>query len=462
VTVEGTSPSETGSGASRRRRIAAIATALTAAIILLLLRCGPTEELPAGLAGVPVPSELAGVAAPPPQRGDPGQAGDVGDVGDVGIGGIAPPGSGGTAAGTPAVGSAAAGERIEIGRVAAVRGAAAAAPPGAKLRPLACGDPVFAGEHAHTASESRLGVLSGDVYIQLGADTELALALDDADALDLRLEKGQARIVDARTSGPPGRLSVMGAEAALLGNDAEARLHAEGGLPYGMLCARGTTLSVESSGARMDALPGECVVVRGSSPLLAAQAPEPVSFPQSAEEECRQAEVIGALADRFTPFDVAAAGRDDPFLPPKPPSPHVPGPCEDPGAPCTAQLNSGGGGPGGGGPGGGGPGGGGPGGGGPGGGGPGGGGPGGGGPGGGGPGGGGPGGGGPGGGGPPVKPPKPPKTNNGNAWALGPLVLGPPPPKGPRPKTHQGPLKPVPKPKKALAPKANRGNGPKP
>ncbi len=307
---------------SRRRTIRWIAGVLAVALLLLLLRnCrgGAPEE-----ARAPVESPVGGVAAQHAAEGmQPGIGRTVGNL---------------AADGPASLPSVSAGP--EVARVAALLRNASAQLPGQPPRALECGDPVYAGERVVTEARSRLGLLSDLVYVQLNSDTAFELGLTARGGLDVTLETGSVRVIDSRTSGPPGRLAVADAEAAILGADAEAYSFAETGRDA-MICARKGTLEITRGGARRLAAPDGCVAVPTVGALLATAAPKTrIPLPQSAEEECRAATVLNAAALRFMPVDVALGPTEDwNFVPPSPDRPDRV-PCGVPGSGCDALAST--------------------------------------------------------------------------------------------------------------------------
>ncbi len=297
---------------SRRRRIgASIATGTVLVLALLLLRecgpCGPEPSGPTG-AGPAVSAGPPGAGAPPLAAGTPSGVG------------AAPPGGG------------------EVARVETLLGTATAGPPGGAPRGLACGDAVFRGEVVSTAPESRVGLMRGDVYAQLGSSSAVGMDLTTAGALDVDLQAGEVRVVDARTEGPPVRVSVHGVTAELVGGDADVYRPAGGG--GARICTHGRPLSIAGTGGSATASPNQCVGAAPDAPLAAAAAPPMrLALPQSAAEECYDLRVATAA---FTP-DYVARGPDDWLFPAWNPDRLERDACDDPGSGCNADLLSNGG-----------------------------------------------------------------------------------------------------------------------
>jgi hypothetical protein len=237
-----------------------------------------------------------------------------------------------------------------VGQVAATHGSAVAERDGHAPRPLACGDPVHQGERIVTADGSRVGVLLGDVLAQLGGNSRVAVGRTAQDTADLELERGELRVIDPREGGPSARLAVLGNEARIAGNDAEAYVFAEKTGRYAMLCEWDAPLEVARGGAVLTAGPGACVISKSREPLYTARAHDKrIAAPGA--DRCDFGPVVAAL-DLFTPFDVAAG---PPGVGPELPAVFggfVRSACDNPGSGCAAVAEAppgGGGFPGGGG-----------------------------------------------------------------------------------------------------------------
>ncbi len=311
----------------RRRRIGvSIATATVLVLVLLLLReCGPcAPEQRAGRAGAAPEVSAAPPGAGAPAAGAPGTAGRAGQT---------PPGVGAQPPGA-----------AEVARVETLLGQATAGRSGGALRTLVCGDPVFQGERVSTGPESRVGLMRDDVYAQLDSASTIAVDLTPEGALDVSLEAGGVRVVDARSAGPPVRLSTFGATAEFVGGDVDA--YSRDGDTAGLICTHGRPLSVAGQGAATTVPPDQCVgtgspdgaigvAAAPDAPIRAAAAPaRRLALPQSAAEECY---VVGMLTPAAFSPEVVAARGDDWLFPGWNPDALDLRPCEDPGSGCTAQ-----------------------------------------------------------------------------------------------------------------------------
>jgi hypothetical protein len=198
------------------------------------------------------------------------------------------------------------------GRVTAVDGAATAQQPGDEPRTLRCGDPVYADDRLNTAEDARLGVMLGDVFAQLPAESALQLGHTADLTPDVRLEQGGVRLIDPRAGGALGYLAALDARAEVMGNDVEAYLFSEKVGPYAMLCEWDAPLRVSRNDERELASPGNCIVAKQTEPLYVAKAHEQ-RIAALADEVCEidpgaLAALAGDPARHLTPAAVAAAG----------------------------------------------------------------------------------------------------------------------------------------------------------
>ena len=197
----------------------------------------------------------------------------------------------------------------ELGRVSAVAGEATAQQPGAEPRPLACGDPVFAGDTQRTGSNSTVGVQLDDVATHLDANTQVEIGRTAENTPSARLLAGKVRMIDPRDEGAPAQLSALAADAHVKGNDAEAYIFKEKVGPYAMLCEWDEPLPVSRGNEQKTAKPGECVIAKPKEPLYTANAHDQ-RIPTIAEE-CAPGPDLANLnnpLNHLTPRDVAAAG----------------------------------------------------------------------------------------------------------------------------------------------------------
>jgi hypothetical protein len=229
-----------------------------------------------------------------------------------------------------------------VGEVTAVLGSATAARPGEAPRPLACGDPVFAGERVTTSEAGGVGLLVGHVYVQLAADSTLRLDRGPEGAPDLGLEAGGVGVVDPHQGGAVARLGALDARATLEGNDLVAHLFAEKAARFAIFCEYGAPLEVARGDERVSAQPGDCVIAKPDEPLYAARAHEE-RVPLAALDACKAPRVaLGPAAERFAPTDVAAPPISVADFPePGEPSSANRDACEQPGLGCTRSVSLG-------------------------------------------------------------------------------------------------------------------------
>ena len=191
-----------------------------------------------------------------------------------------------------------------VGHVATLLGRVVAERPGEPPRPLHCRDTVYQGERLVTADDSRVGVLLGDVLARLGEGSALRVGRTADAAAAVTLEQGAVRVIDPRDTGATAQLSVLGARAEVLGNDAEAYVFAEKTGRYAILCEWDAPLPVARADESAVAQPGKCVIAKRSEPLYLADAhDERLGTP--AEDACALGPVIGALDLHLSPTDVA-------------------------------------------------------------------------------------------------------------------------------------------------------------
>ena len=108
-----------------------------------------------------------------------------------------------------------------VGHVASLSGSATAHLPGAAARSIACGDAICAGDSVTTGAASSAGLLVGDVLTQLDADSTARIGMTPESAVDVQLARGGVRMIDPSSGDAPARLSAVGAQGRVAGNDAE-------------------------------------------------------------------------------------------------------------------------------------------------------------------------------------------------------------------------------------------------
>lgn len=223
-----------------------------------------------------------------------------------------------------------------VAEVSALVGAASAQRADGSVRPLACGDPIYAGDRVVTPEGGGVGMLAGDAYAHVAAASAVQVDRTDAGTANFELQSGRLRVVDAREAGAPLGLAVLEARTRLAGNDTEAYVLAEKVDRYAMLCEYDEPLKVARKQEQVDAGPGECVIAKSREPLYTARAHDD-RIPLAGLDACELPRVaLGPVAARFATADVAG--------PPPLPVAFFPGPvdvlgspldaCEDPGTGC--------------------------------------------------------------------------------------------------------------------------------
>ena len=195
----------------------------------------------------------------------------------------------------------------EIGRVSAVGGDATAQQPGAEPRPLACGDPVFAGDTLRTGAGSSVGVQLDDVATHLDANTQVEIGRTPENTPSARLVRGKVRMIDPRDEGAPAQLAALDTDAGVKGNDAEAYVFAEKVGPYAMMCEWDAPLPVHRGSQSKTADPGKCVIAKPKEPLYTANAHDQ-RIPALAQECGPGPALAYNPGDHLSPTDVAAIG----------------------------------------------------------------------------------------------------------------------------------------------------------
>lgn len=212
-------------------------------------------------------------------------------------------------------------------RVIALQGSATAGE-----RSLAVGDSIPAGSVLRTGSDSRVGILASQIYVQLDPDSALALDRDASGAMRMALESGRARVVDTRANPTPTDLSVVDATATIAGGDSEVYVLKEKAGRYAMFCEWSGPLAVARDPKALTIGPNQCALARPREPLYSANGHDhqiPL-LPLPAD-----AVFDDPAADHFDTTDVAAGppgmGFGDPLFPPE----YQRDPCDVPGSGCA-------------------------------------------------------------------------------------------------------------------------------
>lgn len=225
------------------------------------------------------------------------------------------------------------GECTPVGHVASLSGSATAQLPGAAVRSIACGDAICAGDLVATGAASSAGLLVGDVLTQLDADSTARIGVTPESAVDVQLARGGVRMIDPSSGDAPARLSAVGAQGRVAGNDAEGYVLTEKAGHYAILCEWDEPLEVSRGPQTATAAPGECVVAKRNEPLY--KAPGHAERIPALPDGCNPAFAISPIA-HLDPLPIVAAGPpgEGPPLPDVPLFP-PPSPCDDPGVVCA-------------------------------------------------------------------------------------------------------------------------------
>ena len=192
---------------------------------------------------------------------------------------------------------------VPVGHVASLTGSADAAGPGG-TRSLACGDTLCEGDSVTTAAGSA----------------------------DVQLARGGVRVIDPSSGDAPARLAALGADAAVVGNDAEGHVLSEKAGAYALLCEWDEPLTVARGPQSAVAGPGECVVAKPSEPLYTAPG-HPGRIP-ALKDTCDPPLAISPLGHLDPLPPIAGGPPTGPPLPEFPPFP-PPSPCDQPGVGCV-------------------------------------------------------------------------------------------------------------------------------
>lgn len=226
--------------------------------------------------------------------------------------------------------------QTDVGKVVSVSGTVYAESPAGERRALNYGDEVREGDRVTVGAKGQLGVLSGEVYAQLASGSRVRFGTTAQGAPDLTLEQGKVRVVDTRTDAqaPRHRLATPHVEASGLGTDSEAYVLSERAGAYSMVCEWGEPLSVRRGDEALTAQAGECATAKGHEPLYTSRAHEE-RIPVAVRDVSEQPSALGALAERFSPIDVAAPPPATGLLAPAPPAFELE-PCDT--VPCLGGL----------------------------------------------------------------------------------------------------------------------------
>jgi hypothetical protein len=197
-----------------------------------------------------------------------------------------------------------------VGEVGSVQGVVLATTPGEQPRALGCGDPIFAGDRIATGEASSVGIVSGDFWTGLGAETEGTFDETAAGSPRVTLAKGHLRLIDASAAAPsPAAIYTPGLVALDAGTDTEALAFPEKVGTVAMICGWDDALAVDGAGTSTGSLvtdPGECAIGKPKEAVFAAPAAH-TALPVSASAACGAGKAFDVAGHQFLPA-VAAAG----------------------------------------------------------------------------------------------------------------------------------------------------------
>ncbi len=215
-----------------------------------------------------------------------------------------------------------------VGSVISTSGQAYAEGPAGR-RPLECGTPIEAGERVVTPEGALVGLLAGDVYVQLDGGTNLGIDRGADGTPSFDLTSGRARILDTREGGAPLVVKTPGATASGAGTDTEIAI-GDTGTEF---CEDSGNLELQpSTGSSLIAGAGQCVTLAADGSATASQkTAEAIKL--AGADACFDV----AIVDHFTP-GVAAPSAATISLAPIDPDRRIFGPCDDPGSGCTRFI----------------------------------------------------------------------------------------------------------------------------
>jgi hypothetical protein len=189
-------------------------------------------------------------------------------------------------------------------------------------RSLSCQGLVGEGERIVTNQGSRVGLMAGDLYVQVEPGTSVTLGRTAAGAPSLEITSGRVRVVDTRAGeGPEFEIRTPDSRAVGRGNDTEVTVSQRGT----ELCEAAADLKVtkQDGSGSLAARPGQCVTAHGGEALAAAPRGES-RIALSGAEGCIEV----AAVDHFLP-SVAAAPPPTIGLAPMDPERRTYGPCDN-------------------------------------------------------------------------------------------------------------------------------------
>lgn len=158
-----------------------------------------------------------------------------------------------------------------IGRVVGLRGRVYAQTPGEEKRLLVENAPIFPGDRIVTARGTQLGVLAGEYYTGLGENTTLVYSKRGTGAPQVKLERGDVRVVNAG-QGEPAHIETPGIVAAAAGPDTSAYAVEEKAWVVSMVCALEGQVKVVGGGRALVVEEGGCAASQPVAGLFVAGA----------------------------------------------------------------------------------------------------------------------------------------------------------------------------------------------
>jgi hypothetical protein len=168
--------------------------------------------------------------------------------------------------------SAPAEDRV-IARVTGVHGRVYAEAPDGERRLLVENGPIYPGDRLVTERGAQLGVLSGDHYTGLNEDTELSYALTPGGAPEVRLVRGQVRVIEASDASGAAQVSAPSLQVAAASGDVEVYAFPEKAYLVSMVCAlEGQVQAAGLGGQSATVAEGGCAISKPAEAIYAAGA----------------------------------------------------------------------------------------------------------------------------------------------------------------------------------------------
>jgi len=154
-----------------------------------------------------------------------------------------------------------------LGEVWAVDGSASV-----EGRDVERGDGIAVGETVTTGEDSRLGVVAGELYVQLDPSSTVRFERGPDGRVVVVLEAGRARIVDTREDpAAAAAVTAEGGAANLAGADVEVYVLDEKAGRYAMFCTWDAPVVVARDARRLAVDPGDCALVKPGEPAYLAR-----------------------------------------------------------------------------------------------------------------------------------------------------------------------------------------------